>query len=551
MPEPTGSADTPAPQAPVESPQPPTPDPQAQTPADASPPPETVRPAPETTEAAEAPPSPPVGEAAPTTTPPAAPQGETPPAEGAPEVGSALIVRYGLLKHIGEFRHNLGGVPAPGTKVVVRTERGVELAEVVIGIAEERTNRTIPRSQLTAFLQASSPEYAFQRGGRVLRLANPQDVIDQRHLETSAKEEGAYCRQQIRELGLPMRLVTVEHLLGGERIIFYFSSETRVDFRELVRRLASQFRTRIEMRQVGARDEARLVADFERCGQQCCCQLYLKDLKPVSMRMAKTQKATLDPSKISGRCGRLMCCLRHEDATYEDLRTRLPRKNTWVRTEEGVGKVIDTQILTQLVRVLMPGGSQTVIANEEILQRDVPPPPVPARPEVEEEPQPRPQPRMLRDEATSPPEARLPEPEREESPRTAEPESQVEEALRKDHGEEAAPPPEQPREAPQAPPSQPGEPGPRHEGRRGRRRRHGRPQPGQPSPGGQRQAQAPQAQPRPPAPPRPPGPPTPAGQAPSQAPGQEHHRDRRRRRRRRHGPGQGQPPPPQNPPGNP
>jgi len=166
-----------------------------------------------------------------------------------------------------------------------------------------------------------------------------------------------------------MKLISVEHLLGGERIIFNFSAENRVDFRELVRRLAREYRTRIEMRQVGARDEARLLADYERCGQRCCCQQFIKDLKPVSMRMAKVQKATLDPSKISGRCGRLMCCLRFEDETYEDLRNRLPKKNTWVKTDQIYGRVLETQILSQLVRVELPDHTNTVIANEEIVGR--------------------------------------------------------------------------------------------------------------------------------------------------------------------------------------
>jgi len=174
-----------------------------------------------------------------------------------------------------------------------------------------------------------------------------------------------------------MKLVTVEHLLGGERIIFYFLAEHRVDFRELVHRLASQYHTRIEMRQVGARDEARLVGDYERCGQVCCCKEFLKGLQPVSMRMAKTQKATLDPSKISGRCGRLMCCLRYEDDCYRDLKKRLPHKNIWVRTDDLVGRVVATQILTQLVQVQLPNNSRVVIANEDIIERNVEPPEVP------------------------------------------------------------------------------------------------------------------------------------------------------------------------------
>jgi hypothetical protein len=157
-------------------------------------------------------------------------------------------------------------------------------------------------------------------------------------------------------LDVAMRPVEVELLLGGERIMFYYTSEQWVDFRDLVRRLASQYQTRIEMQQVNAREEARMVADYERCGQYCCCKNFLKVLKPVPMRSAKVQKATLDPTKISGRCGRLMCCLRYEDKTYEQLRKRLPSRQSRVLTDDGLGTVIETKILTQLVLVRLDEG---------------------------------------------------------------------------------------------------------------------------------------------------------------------------------------------------
>ncbi len=291
-----------------------------------------------------------------------------------------LVARYGYMRSIGEFRHNLSNAPVPGERVVVRTERGVELAEVLTPVqgAEEGCpsgcSVCISPPQLNGFLEQCGPEYPFRRDGRVLRMANHQDVIDQRHLESNTHDEASFCRQQIKELNLDMKLIAVEHLLGGERIVFYFTAEHRVDFRELVRRLASQYHTRIEMRQVGARDEARLVADYERCGQRVCCQQFLKYLHPVSMRMAKMQKATLDPSKISGRCGRLMCCLRYEDDSYRDLKKRLPKKSIWVRTEELIGKVVDVQILTQLVKLQLPDRTFAVIANEEITERNVDPP---------------------------------------------------------------------------------------------------------------------------------------------------------------------------------
>ena len=304
---------------------------------------------------------------------------EAPPQSEATEAGSFVIVRYGLMKQIGQFRHNIQKPLAPGAKVVVRSERGVELGQVVAAVGREPCHACLTPQHLDDFLESSGPDYPFRRDGRVLRLANHQDIIDHRHLENSAREEGTYCRQQIRQLKLDMKLVAVEHLLGGERFIFYFAAESRVDFRDLVRRLAGQYHTRIEMRQVGARDEARLVGDYERCGQPCCCQGFLKKLKPISMRMAKTQKATLDPSKISGRCGRLMCCLRYEDSTYEELRKKLPKKGTWVRTEKLAGKVVDTQILTQLVRVTLPDNTQAVVCNDDIIERDIEPPAITER----------------------------------------------------------------------------------------------------------------------------------------------------------------------------
>lgn len=285
--------------------------------------------------------------------------------------GSSVVVRYGLMRQLGEFRHNLEKLPAPGTRIVARTERGVELGEVVISISPTRQPRCITSDQLKNFLRENGEDYPFRKNGKILRIANHQDVIDFRHLQTSARDAANFCREQIRDIGLPMKIVTVEHLLGGGRLIFYFSADSRVDFRDLVKRLAGEYHTRIEMRQVGARDEARLVGDYERCGRQCCCKQYLKFLKPISMRMAKTQKATLDPSKISGRCGRLMCCLRYEDAGYEELRRKLPRRNTWVRTAEFLGRVVDTQIITQLVRIETREKTHRVVSNEDIIERNI------------------------------------------------------------------------------------------------------------------------------------------------------------------------------------
>jgi cell fate regulator YaaT (PSP1 superfamily) len=160
------------------------------------------------------------------------------------------------------------------------------------------------------------------------------------------------CEQLIAQGGhdalTRIKVVEVEPVLGGESVTVYFTSEERLELRDFARELQRLFHTRIELRGVGARDEARLTADYEKCGQYCCCKNFLKVLKPVSMKSAKVQKATLDPLKISGRCGRLMCCLRYEDSTYEDL-----AKNLKSRVSAGSdGIVLDTQILTQLALVL-------------------------------------------------------------------------------------------------------------------------------------------------------------------------------------------------------
>lgn len=310
--------------------------------------------------------------------------------------GPYLIARYGQMRLVGEFRYHLEKEPVVGTQVVLRTERGVEMGKVLIRVCEDTEPQKdtpddnagcgggkcpgctkygqIARKQLSEFIKKTDPSQPLRKGGKVLRIANTQDLVDHRHLESAALDKKKRCEELIKELSLDMQIVYVEHLLGGERIIFCFLAEHRVDFRELVRKLASEYRTRIEMRQVGARDEARLIADFERCGQRCCCQQFLKDLKPVSMRMAKTQKATLDPTKISGRCGRLMCCLRYEDKTYQQLKAKLPHRNIWVRTETLVGRVVDSQILTQLVRIQLPDRTFSVIANEDILERNIPEP---------------------------------------------------------------------------------------------------------------------------------------------------------------------------------
>jgi cell fate regulator YaaT (PSP1 superfamily) len=188
--------------------------------------------------------------------------------------------------------------------------------------------------------------------GQILRDMTPEDANEWHHLEQTEHDEFERCRAHVEKLGLPMQLVDIEHVFGGERIVVYYLSEQRVDFRELVKSLAADFQTRIEMRQIGVRDEAKLLADYGDCGQPVCCNTHLREMPPVSMKMAKLQKATLDPNKISGRCGRLKCCLRYEYDTYEEYRRELPPLGATVVTKQGTGKVIAQEILSKKVMVV-------------------------------------------------------------------------------------------------------------------------------------------------------------------------------------------------------
>src|SRR5229473_1193298 len=163
------------------------------------------------------------------------------------------------------------------------------------------------------------------------------------------------------------QFVEVEHLLGGERIVFYFLADKRVDFRELVKVLARDFQTRIELRQIGVRDEAKLLADYGDCGKPVCCNTHMAVMPPVSMKMAKLQKSTLDPTKISGRCGRLKCCLRFEQDVYEEFHKQLPSVGSRILTRKGQGRVLSQEILACKVLVEFEDGRRVIVATDEIL----------------------------------------------------------------------------------------------------------------------------------------------------------------------------------------
>jgi len=279
-----------------------------------------------------------------------------------------MLVRYGKMGLIGIFHHMEREIPPGVTHVVIQTERGLEIGEIVSSFCHDRGFCTISQEKIDRYCAANGPDYTLNSQGRVVRFATTADLNEQRHLDKNSYQELLYCQNLIEQLNLPMKLVGTEHLFGGDRIIYYFMADGRVDFRELVKTLAREYQTHIEMRQIGARDEARLIADFETCGRQCCCKNFLKVLQPVNMRMAKQQKATLDPSKISGRCGRLKCCLRYEDEVYADLVKKLPRKGSGVLTESGAGTVVDTHIITQLVKINLDSGSIIAINVDDILE---------------------------------------------------------------------------------------------------------------------------------------------------------------------------------------
>lgn len=220
-----------------------------------------------------------------------------------------------------------------GTLVIVETARGVECGEVVM------PNKLVDDSRITAPLKA------------IIRTVNKQDmkILEQNKI----KEENAFkiCQEKILNHKLNMKLVDVECTFDNNKLLFYFTAETRVDFRELVKDLASVFRTRIELRQIGVRDEAKILGGMGICGREFCCKGFLGDFQPVSIKMAKEQGLSLNPTKISGTCGRLMCCLKYEQESYEFLLKNTPKIGAYVKTAEFKGYVEDVNLLTGKLKV--------------------------------------------------------------------------------------------------------------------------------------------------------------------------------------------------------
>ncbi|HXG59872.1 MAG TPA: regulatory iron-sulfur-containing complex subunit RicT [Planctomycetota bacterium] len=258
-------------------------------------------------------------------------------------------VRYGKMRLVGRFKTDREDL-RPQDRCVVKTDRGKELGVVL--------------TKLQPIPETLPPESLWD----VVRRAGPEDLVHAERLEKESVPRAVrVCKDLIRRLNLPMKLTDVDYVFGGERIIFYFTSETRVDFRELVRLLAQEFRTRIELKQVGARDQARLIGDAGHCGLELCCRAHLKELGGITMDMAKVQKHTADPSKITGRCGKLLCCLRYEYTWYTESRELLPAKGSRVEWTKGTGVVVEQNMLLREV-ILEPegGGDRVVVKLEEI-----------------------------------------------------------------------------------------------------------------------------------------------------------------------------------------
>ncbi len=223
-----------------------------------------------------------------------------------------------------------------GDNVIVETARGIEFGYVVLGSREVEEDKVI---------QPLKP---------VIRMATEEDRRIEARNKEKEKEAFAICLEKIRKRGLEMKLIDAEYMFDNNKVLFYFTADGRIDFRELVKDLAAVFKTRIELRQVGVRDETKILGGIGICGRPLCCHSYLSEFIPVSIKMAKEQNLSLNPSKISGVCGRLMCCLKNEEETYQVLNSKLPNAGDFVTTDDGLkGEVHSVNVLRQLIKVLV------------------------------------------------------------------------------------------------------------------------------------------------------------------------------------------------------
>ena len=226
-----------------------------------------------------------------------------------------------------------------GDHVIVETARGIEFGHVVLG------SRAVDESKL---IQPLKP---------VIRMATAADEETERRNKEKEKDAFGICLEKIKKHNLQMKLIDAEYTFDNNKVLFYFTADGRIDFRELVKDLAAVFKTRIELRQIGVRDETKIMGGIGICGRPLCCHTYLSEFIPVSIKMAKEQNLSLNPTKISGVCGRLMCCLKNEEETYEELNSKLPNIGDYVTTDDGLkGEVHSVSVLRQLVKVVVTVG---------------------------------------------------------------------------------------------------------------------------------------------------------------------------------------------------
>ena len=250
----------------------------------------------------------------------------------------------GKIYHFNPAGHDI----KKGDQVIVETARGIEMGEVCVGIKE------------------ISPESLTKPLKDVIRVATDEDIQRVKENKEKEKEAFAICLEMIKQHGLDMKLVETEYTFDRTKVLFYFTSDGRVDFRELVKDLATRFRVRIELRQIGIRDESKMVGSIGICGRELCCSKFLGEFMPVSIKMAKEQGLSLNPTKISGTCGRLMCCLKFEQETYEELLKVTPRQGALVETPNGVGTVEYVDMLKGLVKVRIEDGRETALSEYNV-----------------------------------------------------------------------------------------------------------------------------------------------------------------------------------------
>ena len=238
-----------------------------------------------------------------------------------------------------------------GDHVIVETARGVEYGNVVLGPKDVEESKVV------------------QPLKTVIRVATPEDDVTEANNKEKEKKAFEICLEKIKKHGLEMKLIDTEYTFDNNKVLFYFTADGRIDFRELVKDLAAVFKTRIELRQIGVRDETKALGGISICGRPLCCNSYMPEFVPVSIKMAKEQNLSLNPTKISGVCGRLMCCLKNEEETYEELNSRLPNVEDYVTTDDGYrGEVQSVSVLRQLVKVIVEIGDEKEIREYKVEQ---------------------------------------------------------------------------------------------------------------------------------------------------------------------------------------